>query len=239
MRKVWIVIDVETVSDARLILDVAWLVCDSKGNVLESFNACVKEIFDAPYGRYLVSKDGFTSRKLNNGMRKSQWYLDSIDNGEMCVMPFKEIKKAYHAIGKKYNAKPVFCAYNADFDIRNLNANAMVYGCGSFLNPDDLTLDIWHVALDTICNSNKYAKWCIEHDYVSIKGNVKSSCETVARYMINDDSFEERHTALSDCEVEKDILFKARKYKKKLHTNNCMPCVWHCKEWIKLQNRVK
>lgn len=238
MRKVFIIVDTETVTDARLVLDIAWLVCDSKGNVLESFNACVKEIFDSPYGRYMISKDGFTSRKLANGMRKSQWYLDSIDNNEIKVMSFAEIKEIYHAIGKKYHAKPVFCAYNAYFDITNLNANAKVYGCNSFLNENDLTLDIWHVALDTICNSNKFAKWAVDHKYVTDRGNIKTSCEIIARYMLQDDNFQERHTALSDCEIEKDILFKARKYKKKLHLTNCMPSVIKCKEWQRLQARI-
>lgn len=237
MRRVFVICDTETICDARLVWDIAWLVCDSKGNVLESFNACVADVLASPFGRKLVARDGFTSRKLSNGMRKSDWYLSQIDADNMPVMSFADIKSAFDAIGPRYRAQVVFCAYNADFDIRALNDNSDTYGLGSFFGSKVITCDIWHTALDTICNSNRFVAWAIANEYTSDKGNIRTSAETVYRYMRGDTNFEERHTALADCEIEREILFKARKYHKVLHFGNVMPCCFRCKEWQRLQNR--
>jgi hypothetical protein len=238
-KRVFIICDTETVTDARLVWDVAWIVCDSRGTVLERFNACVSEVMATPFGRKLVARDGFTRRKLADGTRKSDWYLSELDNGTMPLMPFAEIKAAYDAIGPRYGAEPVFCAYNADFDIRVLNDNADSYGLGAFFGLDAITCDIWHTALDTVCNSERFVLWAMANGFISDAGNIRSNAETVYAYIIGATDFEERHTALADCEIERDILFKARKYRKKLHFSNVMPCCMRCPEWKRLQARYK
>lgn len=238
-KRVFVICDTETISDARLVWDVAWLVCDSNGAILESFNACVAEVFSSPFGRKLLARDGFTRRKLSNGLRKSEWYLFEVDNGNMPLMSFADIKKNYDSIASRFNAEVVFCAYNADFDIRVLNDNADTYGLGSFFSDDAITCDIWHTALDTVCNSEKYVLWAMAHNFISDAGNVRSNAETVYGYISDAADFEERHTALADCEIEREILFKARKYHKKLHFENVMPCCRKCPEWQQLQARYK
>ena len=238
-KRVFVICDTETVADARVVLDVAWLVCDSKGRVLDSFNACVADVFASPFGRKLVARDNFTRRKLADGSRKSEWYLSELDAGTMPMRTFAEIKAEYDAIGPRYGAEVVFCAYNADFDIRVLNDNADTYGLGSFFGPDAITCDIWHTALDTICNSEKFVIWAMNHGAISDAGNIRTNAETVYAYMSGDADFEERHTALADCEIEREILFKARRYRRKLHFSNVMPCCFRCPEWKRLQARYK
>lgn len=238
-KRVFVICDTETICDARIVWDVAWLVCDSRGNVLESFNACVADVLASPFGRKMVARDNFTRRKLADGSRKSEWYLSEIDAGNMPVMSFAEIKAAYDAIGSRYGAEVVFCAYNADFDIRVLNDNANTYGLGSFFGPDAITCDIWHTALDTICNSERFVLWAMGAGAVSDAGNIRTNAETVYAYMSNNTDFEERHTALADCEIEREILFKARRYRRKLHFSNVMPCCFRCAEWKRLQARFK
>lgn len=235
MKKVFVITDVETVADARLVLDVAWHVCDSKGNILDSFNACVKDIFDASFGRMLVAKDGFTSRKLANGMRKSEWYLSSIDNGEMPVMSFADIKNAFNAISKTYNAKVVFCAYNAKFDYDALTTNANMYGLNGFFGNEVEFIDIMTMAMGTFCATKKYVKWAMNHNFVTEKGNIQTNAQAVYSYISNDTNFEERHTALADCDIEKNIFFKAYSYHKKGHKKFCMP-VFNCDEWNYIQS---
>lgn len=238
-KRVFVICDTETITDARIVWDVAWMVCDSHGNVLDCFNACVAEVLASPFGRKLVARDTFTRRKLADGTRKSEWYLAAVDAGYMPVMPFAEIKAAYDAIGARYGAEVVFCAYNADFDIRVLNDNADTYGLGSFFGADAITCDIWHTALDTICNSEKFVLWAMDAGAVSDAGNIRTNAETVYAYMSDAPDFEERHTALADCEIEYEILFKARRYRRKLHFSNVMPCCFRCPEWKRLQARYK
>lgn len=238
MKKIFIVCDTETITDARLVFDIAWHVCDSKGNILESFNAIVKDIIDVPFGRYMISKDGFTSRKLENGMRKSEWYLSSIDNGELNVMSFKEIKEKFYSYAQKYNAKLVFCAYNAKFDYTQLNESSKIYGLGEFFDDSVEVIDIMIMALNTFCNTNKFVSWCILNNFVTEKGNVKTGAQIVYAYLMQDANFQERHTALADCDIEKDILFLSKRYKKK---NKSFPTMqfFRCPEWKNIQERRK
>ena len=237
-RKLFVIADTETVTDARILLDIAWIVCDIKGNELERFNAIPKELIQFPFGKKIISSDRFTCRRTQDGIRKSDWYINNINNGEINIMSLKDIRSLYHSIGERYNGTPIFCAYNADFDVQVLNSNSNIYGYGNFFKPNDKIFDIWHAALCTICDSETFALWAWTNKMLSESGNIRTNAETIYRYMKKDIDFEERHTALADCEIEKEILFKARKSHKKIVSTKVMP-VWKCEEWLRLQARIQ
>lgn len=232
MKKVFVVLDVETLTSARLVFDVAWHVCDSKGNILESYNALVKEIVDTPFIYELLRHDDFMKNKC-------QMYIDALVNNSINVKSLYEISDDFYDIADKYNAKPIVCAYNAKFDFDTLNNNMQVYeGIDFFEESEDDVIDIMTMALSTICNTNKYVRWCNLNGFVTQKGNVKTSAETVYAYISQNSNFVEAHHALEDCNIEKEIFFKARKYRKKHHTKFAMP-VFRCKEWQEVQARNK
>lgn len=227
-KKVFVVLDIETVSDARLAFDIAWIVCDSKGNELERYNALVKEIIDAPFGFALLSRDSFMKNKF-------KFYRDAITFNSIPVKPFMEIVNDFAAISARYNAKCVMCAYNARFDFNALNDNADIYDGSCFFDASDEVVDIMTMALATICDTNRYVRWCLLNGFVTEKGNVKTNAETVYAYLMCDVDYKEAHHGLEDCEIEKDIYFKARKYRKKHHKKFAYP-VYHCPEWKKVQS---
>jgi DNA polymerase III epsilon subunit-like protein len=231
MRKVFAILDIETLTDARLAFDIAWILCDSKGNILERYNALVKDIFDSPFGMALLRRDSFIKNK-------SQMYIDAFIFHGIDVKPFEEIMQDFNSISKRYNAKTVMCAYNAKFDYNVLNDNASyIYGCGdTFFNKDVEIVDIMTMALATICDTNKYVRWCLLNGAITEKGNVKTNAQTVYGYLIDDIDFVEEHHALADCEIEKDIYFKARKRKQKHHKDFAMP-MFRCPEWKQVQSR--
>lgn len=230
-KKVFAILDIETLTDARLAFDIAWIVCDSKGNILERYNALVQDIIDSPFGMALLRRDSFIKNK-------SQMYIDAINFHSVDIKPFAEIMNDFNSISARYRAKTVMCAYNARFDYTVLNDNASyIYGCGKQFFADSVEIvDIMTMALATICDTNKYVLWCIQNDMVTNKGNVKTNAQTVYAYMLDDVNFVEAHHALEDCEIEKDIYFKARKRKQKHHKHFAMP-MFHCKEWKKVQAR--
>ena len=45
-KNVFVILDIETLTEARLAFDIAWIACDSKGNILFRYNALVKEVID-------------------------------------------------------------------------------------------------------------------------------------------------------------------------------------------------
>jgi DNA polymerase III epsilon subunit-like protein len=229
MRKVFAILDIETITNARLAFDIAWIVYDSKGNELERYNALVSEIVDMPYGIALISHDDFMKNK-------AAFYRNMITFDSIPVKSFNEIADDFAMISQRYNAHTVMCAYNAKFDYSVLNANANMYYGRNFFNANIEVVDIMTMALATICNTNKYVRWCNVNEFVTEKGNVKTSAESVYAYLIRDTEFVEAHHALQDCEIEADIYFKARKYRKKHHKHFAMP-VFHCKEWQQVQAR--
>ena len=124
------------------------------------------------------------------------------------------------------------CAYNAKFDYSVLNDNMQAYYGMDFFDDSIEIVDIMTMALATICDTNKFVRWCQLTNHVTTKGNAQTNAETVYAYLTRDTDFIEAHHALADCEIEADIYFKARKYRKKHHKQFAMP-VFHCNEWKK------
>ena len=64
-------------------------------------------------------------------------------------------------------------------------------------------------------NCKKYKNFCKENGFISEKGNYKTSAECAYRFITDNKEFEESHTSLSDCEIEKEIFMTClRKHKK-------------------------
>lgn len=228
-KKVFAVLDIETITDARLCFDIAWIVKDSKGNTLEKRNYLVSEIMETPFAPILIRRDSFMKNKAD-------FYMDGIAFNSFVIMSLEDIMYEFRDIAARYNAKVVMCAYNAKFDYTVLNDNMNAYYGVDFFDSDVEVVDIMTMALATICDTNKYVRWCQLTDHVTAKGNVQTNAETVYAYLTRNAEYVEAHHALQDCEIEADIYFKARKYRKKHHKQFAMP-VFHCEEWRKVQAR--
>lgn len=217
-KKFYMVLDTETVADARVPYDVAWIIVDREGNVYERFNGLTAEVMTNPTLRYLVKRDSFSKRKAS-------FYLD---NEPAEIMPFEKIKCTadYHL--HVYNC--VVVAYNAAFDIKVLNDYANILFDMPFFTDDVEVWDLWNMALNTICDSSNYVRWCIDSGFITEKGNISCSAESVYSYLAHNAEFEEDHTALSDCEIEAQILQAVFNRKQKLETGYCSP-VFRQKVW--------
>lgn len=225
-KKVFAVLDIETVTDAKLCFDIAWILYDSKGNELERSNFLVSEIVDAPFAKILIQRDSFMKDKAHFYMNNNNFDIASLD----------VISDYFNSLAETYNAQLVMCAYNAKFDYSVLNDNMQAYYGMDFFDDSIEIVDIMTMALATICDTNKFVRWCQLTNHVTAKGNVQTNAETVYAYLTRDTDFIEAHHALADCEIEADIYFKARKYRKKHHKQFAMP-VFHCNEWKKVQAR--
>ena len=222
-KKFYMVLDCETVADARVPYDAAWIIVDREGNAYEKFNGLCSEILHNPTLRYLVRKDSFAKRKAS-------FYLDE---NHAPIMSFEEIFCTYEYHKHIYN--PVVVAYNAAFDIKVLNNYANILFDKPFFTDDVEIWDLWNMALNTICDSSNYVRWCIDNGFITEKGNISCSAEAVYSYLTGNATFEEDHTALSDCEIEAKILQAVFDRKKKLETSYCSP-VFRQKVW---KNRLK
>ena len=217
-KKYYMVLDTETVADARVPYDVAWLIVDRQGNIYERFNWFVSEILTNPTLRYMVKRDSFSKRKAN-------FYLE-------CEQPPMASFLGIYADAQKMQEKysPVVVAYNAAFDVKVLNDYCNILFNFPFFDSDMEVWDLWNMALNTICDSSNYVRWCVDNGFITEKGNISCSAEAVYSYLTKNKSFCEDHTALSDCEIEAKILQAVFDRKKKLNTEMCNP-VFRQKVW--------
>lgn len=194
------------------VYDFGFMVCDKDGNVLESHSYVIAETFNNSSlmnSAYYVNK--LPQYRAGVGFNSdSEWQM--VD----CLTAYREFRNAC----KKHNVKTVW-AYNVNFDVQALNATVsrLSNGFVNFFMPYGVRVrDIWDYAT-CITTSKGFLKFCHRNGYVSPKGNPKTSAEIVYRYLKSDIDFTERHTALSDCEIENDILTKCKKmHKKTRHT---------------------
>jgi DNA polymerase III epsilon subunit-like protein len=210
-KKYYMVLDTETVVDARVPYDVAWVVVDRKGKVHSRFNGLVAEILHNETLRYLVRKDSFAKRKAS-------FYLD---DEPAQIMPFRTIAQTALQTIRYYDA--IVVAYNAAFDVKVLDNYSQVLRDMPFFDPATEIWDLSNMALNTICDSSNYVRWCIDSGFITEKGNISCSAEAVYSYLTENATFEEDHTALSDCEIEAKILQAVFDRKQKLETAYCSP----------------
>ena len=86
------------------------------------------------------------------------------------------------------------------------------------------------------CKSRNYLRYCAKRHFLTDSGNPKSSAEIVYRYLSSNDDFIEEHTALSDCEIEADILLAAIARKKRLYqVDTVQPC-FHDQAWQEMRD---
>ena len=210
-KKFYMVLDTETVADARVPYDVAWVLVDREGNTVERFNGLTAEVMTNPTMRYLIKRDSFSKRK-------AAFYLD---DEPAQIMPFDTIAQKTLQTIRYYDATVV--AYNAAFDVKVLNDYSQVLRDMPFFDYNTEIWDLWNMALNTICDSSNYVRWCIDAGFITDKGNISCSAEAVYSYLAQNAEFEEDHTALSDCEIEAKILDAVFKRKQKLETGMCAP----------------
>ena len=108
-------------------------------------------------------------------------------------------------------------AYNLAFDIRSISKTVERYTYNSKFNTENIEyIDVWNVAIDILMNNKNYKSFCKENGYISECGNYLTNAEVCYRYITNTIDFDESHTAMDDCEVEKMIFMTCVKRKKKI-----------------------
>lgn len=95
-------------------------------------------------------------------------------------------------------------AFNSAFDEKVFNFNCDWYKC---INPfDEIPIrDIRGFAHRFIV-SEEYKAFCDRNQYYTEAGNYSTTAEVIFRYITQNTDFIEAHTALSDAEIEADIL---------------------------------
>lgn len=133
---------------------------------------------------------------------KRPFYVNAMRSRTIPLMKFGHITQRMTHDFKTYNVQGAY-AYNSSFDERVFDFNCDWFKC---INPfDDVPIfDIRGYAHHFIVN-DEYKRFCEYHKLFSASGNYSTTAEDIYRFLSTVD-FVEDHTALSDSQIELNIL---------------------------------
>lgn len=217
LKKMFMVLDTETLGwkPERIdlnhkVFDLGYKIIDSEGKTYSQGSFIVSEFwFD------IIRDYAFYKEKIH-------YYLDYVESGYTKVLEYNLIMEYLKHECEVYEVD-YLVAYNLGFDDRVLkttysyfNQELPVIDCDIFSNL--IKFDLYHVVCQTILATPKYIKWASKnyiHGHVKMETtNVSTGAESCYAYITNTPDFIEQHTALSDVEIECDILVEALKTSK-------------------------
>lgn len=222
-----------------LVYDIGWTIANRTSGVLEKKQFLVAETFSVPTifnTAYYKEKRPLYLEMLKNGettikpwneiatiliedMAKCERVCAFNGMFDFCkAIPFTDlyISKLYsdnyyewEQLQRRLCDKIAHEPYKSnerDFDPMNFH----------FRNAQYPMIDIWGLACANIINKPTYKRACLENGLLSPSGMYFSTnAENVKRFICKEYGFIESHTALSDAEIETEILFHGLKCGKK------------------------
>lgn len=213
-----------------LIYDLGWKIIDRYGNVYNSENFLISEIFSVPSifdTAYYAEKRPIYLEKLKNGeIILTDWqtamtaFLADLDVVE-CVgaynsmfdfkkaIPFTElyINKLYSADYHNWlNWQANSCEWLANGG--KPTGNQIFEDCVfRFRGKTYPLFDLWGLTCEHILNCDEYKQMCIDEQWETASGKYfKTSAETAFRFFSGNTDFEESHTAIDDVAIESQLF---------------------------------
>ena len=228
-RKLYMVLDTETVTSARTVFDLGYRIIDRKGNVYETGSYVVSETVATVDGIVSMVTDSFTKTKAPR-------YIMSLicETGEFTMVDFATMRETINDVIARYN--PVLAAYNITFDLNALNKTSQKLLGVDFFDRMPELFDIWAAAMSTICKAARYIQFIADNGITTDKGNPQTGAEAVYKFITGNTDFEEAHTAAADCEIEAEIFAACLKTHRKMKRTPVRMCM-HDDDWKEIVAR--
>lgn len=219
-----------------LVYDIGWVIVDRSGNVYKKVNYLVQETFFVPSvfnTAYYCEKRPIYMDLLAKGEIGTKTWNNIIDElqNDLSVCDMVTAYNACFDFKKAipYTERYIYHLYREDY---NDWERGQKWHCNQLLkggdddskNPDFLTpvfklrkkeypmCDLWSLACEKLINIDKYRNYCLQNELLTASAiYFKTSAETSFQYLMKEYDFIESHTALSDAEIESQILIKALK----------------------------
>lgn len=205
-----IMIDTETANSMEdpLCYDISWQVIDSHGRLYESRSFAVSEVM---VDMANLMQNAYYANKLPS-------YHEEIARGEKKLVPLFMIKDRLREDVEKYDCKFI-CAHNARFDYKSLHTTQRYLTKSRFRWFVPYGLEWWDtmkMAETVICKMPTYKAFCEKHNYKCKNGQLRKTAEILYQFIAHDVEFVEEHKALSDVDIERQILAYCVRQKKKM-----------------------
>lgn len=209
-----------------LIYDLGWKIVDRNGNIYNSENILISEIFSVP----AIFDTAYYAEKR-------PIYLEKLRNGEIILTDWQTAMTAFIA---DLEAVEAVGAYNSMFDFKKAIPFTELYinklysadyhnwlkwqekSCEWLANGGTPTsqqtfeesifrfrgkcyplFDLWGLTCQHILNCDEYKQMCIDNGWETASGKYfKTSAETAFRFFSGDTEFIEAHTAIDDATIE-------------------------------------
>lgn len=213
-----------------LIYDLGWKIVDRYGNVYNSENFLISEIFSVPSifdTAYYAEKRPLYLEKL----RKGEIILTDWQTAMTAFIADLEVVCAVGAYNSMFDYKKAIPftelyinkLYSADYHNwlkwQEKSCEWLAYGgkCeGQQAFEDSIfrfrgktypLFDLWGLTCEHILNCDEYKQMCIDERWATASGKYfKTSAETAFRFFSGNADFEEAHTAIDDCEIESQLF---------------------------------
>ena len=188
--------------------DMGWAVVDKRGNVYRTRSFINKDIF-------FKERDLMQSAYYANKIPK---YMEDIANGTRIVASWYKILKTLREDMAEFNIIQVY-AHNMRFDYGTTVTTQrwLTKSKYRYVFPYGTEIcDILKMANDVIGKMPSYRRFCEEHNLFTKNGRLSMTAENLYRFIINDPTYKEEHTALEDVLIEKEILAYCFKQHKKM-----------------------
>lgn len=182
---------------SNLVFDIGFVImCEDTYEIKYSYNALVEEVFN----------DSEIMSNFFFGEKAVAWYYKQAKSGQIPVKPARQIGEEIQKIVKEFDVD-IVTAYNATFDVGAIKDTWRDLEAGLVFDFDEVIVwDLYHMACQALQYDENYAIAAVENNFLTDKGNVRATAEAVYAYIHNDFGFVEDHTALSDAQIEADIL---------------------------------
>lgn len=174
------------------------IIHDRNGSIVGCFNYLVSEWFNE------MLTDDYAKNKVEQ-------YNTMLINGDATLIDTEENAIAMvNNLLNLYNVDTLL-AYNSGFDFTKTKCKELI--------ADRNFIDLWLMAVETICQKTSFKNFCQNNGKVTQYGRCKTNAQTLYAFITDDPHYKEEHTALEDSIIELEI-FKACIKTHKPYTQN-------------------
>lgn len=187
-----LILDTEFIDlNKPFVYNLGYRIINQEGVVLQERDFVIKQVYE--------NKPLFATSYYAN---KRPLYVSRLKGRKMQRVTLSVALWTMRSDIATYNVQHCW-AYNAPADRKSLGFTAKWFKNKPFEYPIN---DIMVLSRYKLLSNPSYQDFCIEHNLLTGKGNLKISAESCFAYISKNPNYEEEHTALADSRIEADIL---------------------------------
>jgi hypothetical protein len=188
--------------------DIGWAIVDKRGKVYRTRSFLNADIF---IDERELMKSAYYSHKIPQ-------YWEDVKNGKRQIKSWYNIRKIFLADLEEFGITECY-AHNMRFDYHTTTTTQrwLTKSKYRYFFPKNVEIcDTLKMARDVIGKMPTYIKFCEYHGFLTKNGKPQLKAETLYRFITNDPTYIESHTALEDVLIEKEILAYCYRQHKKM-----------------------